>query len=112
LRGEGLARELRRGVEKACPARRAPVAGWPRIAPDLLPGSNIHAVYSARFGMNSRPGMEGENNRQSSLRSKTLLVRLWPREKMPRGLFILLMAVSAWLVLAMLVLAAITVLHS
>ncbi|HVW93060.1 MAG TPA: hypothetical protein VHB74_10685 [Devosia sp.] len=56
--------------------------------------------------------MEGENNRQSSLRSKTLLVRLWPREKMPRGLFILLMAVSAWLVLALLVLAAITVLHS
>lgn len=56
--------------------------------------------------------MEGENNRQGSLRSKALLVRLLPREKMPRGLFILLMAVSAWLVLALLVFAVISVLHS
>lgn len=54
--------------------------------------------------------MVGENNRQESAWSKALLVRLMPREKMPRGLFILLLAVGAWLALALLVLGGLTIL--
>jgi hypothetical protein len=54
--------------------------------------------------------MVGENNRQESLWSKALLVRLVPREKMPRGLFILLLAIGAWFALALLVLGGMTIL--